>query len=162
MGANIKLHEYIGKPVMIHEPDAYVSDAIAATGCDEGVPVGGFSNVLFILQLGDYSSDAGGTLQIQYSSTGAAGSAATSETSWTCTDAVMTFDSDDGTGNEVLLADFSISAKTGINDAGGKLYATWLGLDGGVDFALMAIPYGGTRLLPSTNENTVQEFTSIA
>lgn len=148
----MRLHDYIGEVIQVVEADAYDSDNIAASDNDAGVPIQGFEAVLFILSAGDVGAGASAIVQLQYSSTGNASDAVTSNAGMSCTDAVFaTVDTD--SPNEVFLLDFRIDQK-GISDADGKLYAA-VTMVKDVDLALVAIPYGGTRRWPSTNENTV-------
>lgn len=159
MAQYVKLHEYVGQIISVIAADASTSDGIAASDNDNGVGIQGYNNVLFILSVGDIVTGATATVQIQYSSTGSASDAATSNTGMSCTDAVFTAVDSDG-DNETYLLDFDVVAH-GLSDAAGKLYATLAAGDdtSKVELALIAIPYNGTVSLPVSQENTVVEAT---
>lgn len=155
MPSNRPLYKYIGDPITVITFSTHSSDGIAASDNTAGVPIGGYAGVLFLECVGAASSDnAGSVIQIQYSSTGNASDAATSNASMSCTDAVFAALSTD-IANTVRMLDFSIDAK-GLPDAGGKLFATVAaGETGAAVFGLIGIPYGGNRIWPATNAATV-------
>lgn len=157
MAKNKRLHQYVGEIVQVIEPDAYSSGTVAASDNDAGVSIAGMDGVLFIIAMGDAATLTSLVLQVQYSSTGSSSDAVTSNTGMTCSDAVVTIDSDGV--NEVYLIDFNIGTK-GLSDAAGKLYMEAVA-SSTVDVGVVAIPYGGNRM-PSTNENTIVEATSVA
>jgi hypothetical protein len=109
--------------------------------------------VLFILAYGATDANAAHTIQIQYSSTGAASDAATSNAGMSCTDAVFTTAIHVSGG--ITMMEFDLNAK-GLSDRAGKLYPLIAAAEtGNARSALIAIPYGGHMHLPSTNANTV-------
>ena len=155
MAQYVRLHEYVGQIINVVSPDASTSDGIAASDNDNGVGIQGFNNVLFILSVGDMVASATLTPQIQYSSTGSASDAVTSNAGMSCTDAVWTAVDSDGE-NEVYLLDFNVPAHS-LSDAAGKLYVSFPAGDdtSKVEAAVIAIPYNGTVSLPVSQENTV-------
>jgi len=149
------LYEYIGDPICVLAPSTHATDGVLASDNLAGVPILGMDGVLFIELLGATDATDVSQIQIQYSSTGLASDAASSAAAWTCTDAIFTIHPSAATGLLSML-DFRISAKTGISDGAGKLYATMAAAEtGDAIHSLIGIPYGGSRLLPATNAVTV-------
>ena len=147
------LYEFIGDPVLMLGGTTHASAAIAASDNLAGVPILGADGVLFIEFWGATDTSAAHQLQIQYSSTGNASDAVTSNAGMTCTDAVGSTNPQASVG--VKLIDLSVSAK-GMADAAGKFYVSMGAAEtGAVNFGLIGIPYGGSRLYPATNANTV-------
>jgi len=155
MATHVELHDYVGQVITLIAADASTSDGLAASDNDNGVPILGYSNVLFILGVGDLVTGATLTPQIQYASTGTASDAVTSNATMSCTDAVFAAVDSDG-DNEVYLLDFNILAH-GLSDAAGKLYVSFPAGDDTSkgEATVIAIPYGGTHHSPVSQENTV-------
>lgn len=153
--ANMKpLYEWIGTAVCVIKPSTQSSDGVPTTDNIAGVPILGYDGVLFIELLGATDATDVSQIQIQYSSTGNASDAVTSNSGMTCTDAIFGIHPSAAAG-KISLLDFSISAK-GMSDAGGKLFAVIAADEtGAAGTTLLALPYGGTRLLPATNAVSV-------
>jgi hypothetical protein len=148
------LYEYIGDPITVIAPLTITTAAHVASDNAAGVPILGADGILFIETLGATDSTSVQQIQIQYSSTGNASDAATSNAGMTCTDAVFTVMPAASSGFTQLLH-VDVKAK-GMSDAAGKFYATIAAAEGGaVIGGLIGIPYGGTRLYPATNAATV-------
>jgi len=148
------LHKFIGDGILIITPSTQSSDGVATTDNLAGVPIAGVDGVLFVLSYGATDANAVFTIQIQYASNGTASDAATSNAGMTCTDALYTT-TIHATASQIHFLDFDVAAK-GLPDRAGKLYATVAAAETGAsNFSLMGIPYGGTRLYPATNANTV-------
>ena len=159
MSHNRPLHAYIGDPICVIRPGTNSSDGVAASDNASGVPILGYDGVLFIEILGATDANDVSQIQIQYSSTGNASDAVTSNAGMTCTDAVFTIHPHASVGL-VSMVDFSISAK-GMTDAAGKLYATMAAAEtGAAGHCLIGIPYGGTRIYPATNAVAVVSATA--
>lgn len=153
MSQNRPLYRYIGDPVRILGPSTLSSDGTGSTTIGS-VGIGGYDGVLFCLLYGATDANAAFTIQLQYSSTGATSDNATSNAGMTCTDAIFTT-SIHVTANQVHLLDFDVAAK-GMADVGGVIGATIAAAEtGAAAVSLIAIPYGGTRLYPATNAQTV-------
>lgn len=154
MSKNRPLYGYIGDGVLVLSGSSYGSAGTAASDNAGGVPVAGADGVLFALLYGATDANAAFTVQLQYSSTGNASDAVTSNAGMTCTDAIYTT-SIHVTANQCHLLDYSVSAK-GMADAAGKLYASIAAAEtGDAKIALVGFPYGGTRIYPATNANAV-------
>lgn len=151
--SKMRMTQYIGEVTMVIEPDAYTSAAIAASDNDSGVSIAGMDGVLFILTVGDAAALTSLDVVINYSSTGNASDAGVSSDNWASTNALFATVDSDGV-NEVYLLDLNIRSK-GMSDVAGALFASVAAPSDAVDFGLVAIPYGGTRTVPSTNENTI-------
>jgi hypothetical protein len=155
MAKNQPLYEYIGDPIAVIAPSTHSSDGVSASDNAAGVPIIGMDGVLFIELLGATDATDVSQIQIQYSSTGNASDAASSAAGWTCTDAIFTIHPH-ASSPLLSMLDFRISAKSGLADGAGKLYATMAAAETGAAIhSLIGIPYGGTRLLPATNAVTV-------
>ena len=155
------LFEYIGDPIMCIAPGTNSSDGNLASDLN-GVPILGMDGVLFIELLGATDATDVSQCQIVYSSTGAGSDAASSAAAWTCTDAIFTIHPHAASGL-VSMVDFRISAKSGLSDGAGKLFATTVAAEtGAAGSCVVGIPYGGTRLLPATNAVTAINADSIA
>lgn len=149
------LYKWIGDPITMLAGSTLSSDGTALTSDDDGkgIPIKGSDGVLFILGYGATDADAAFEIQIQYSSTGYATDAATSNAGMTCSDAVFTTAVHVSGG--VTLMEFDVSAK-GLADSAGKLFAIIAAAETGTASPqLIGIPYGGTRTHPATNANTV-------
>ena len=119
------------------------------------VPVLGYDGVLFIEICGATDATDLHQIQICYTSlsTGTEGSdAASSAAGWTCSDALMTVGPRAAVGN-INMLDFRFGQK---EMSGGFLHGSIVGTaeTGAATAALIAIPYGGTRLIPATNAIT--------
>lgn len=157
MSQNKPLHKFIGDPIgclcsSLSSAAWLASDTIA------GVPILGADGVLFIEITGGTATDttAVHAPQIQYSSTGNASDAATSNATMTCTDAIFTAAGPVGSLGDIKMVDVIVSSKTGMTDAAGKLYVSVPAAEtaAGCQVAIIGIPYGGTRTYPATNANT--------
>ena len=156
MSQNKPLHKFIGDPILVISPSTQSSDGIAASDNAAGVPIAGYDGVLFIEILGATDATDASQIQIQYSSTGSASDAVTSNAGMTCTDAVFTTHPAAAAGL-LSMVDFNINAK-GMADSAGKLYASAAAAETGAAVTcVLGIPYGGTRLYPATNAVTVVE-----
>ena len=152
------LHQKIGDPINMIEPQIFGTD-LASTDPIAGVPVSGADGVLFLLAVGDMTTDAM-TVAIAYSSTGAASDAGVSSAVWAATD--CTFGSIDSDGeDELYMMDIRTGDK-GANDVAGKFFGV---LDdtggGGGAVCLIGIPYN-LKHYPATNANTVVKPISTA
>lgn len=149
------LYKWIGDPIAMLAGSTLSSDGTALTSDDDGkgIPTKGADGALLLLGYGATDADAAFSIQIQYSSTGYATDAATSNAGMTCTDAVFTTAIHVSGG--VTLMEFDLSAK-GLSDRAGKLFAIIAAAETGVASPqLIGIPYGGHMHLPATNANTV-------
>ena len=120
-----------------------------------GVPIGGASGVLLLNIC--HATDANDVIQyqVQYSSTGTASDAATSNSGMSCTDAIFATGPAAAVGLHSII-DFNFDSKTGFDDAAGKLYVSAAEAESGdAKHSIVGIPYGGTRLYPATNAVTV-------
>ena len=146
------LYEYIGDPVVVIAPSTSSSDGISASDCAAGVSIDGYRGVLFIeIRTATDANDAS-QVQIQFSTTGNASDAVTSNASYTATDAV--FAAGPAASSPLIsMLHFDVAAK-GMET--GSLFASIAAAEtGGAEIGLIGIPYGGTRLLPATNAVTV-------
>ena len=154
------LYEYIGDPITMYA-QVVTTATIVASDNIAGVPILGADGVLFIESLGATDSTAVHQVQLQYSSTGLASDAVTSNATMTCTDAIFTVHPAASAGLTELL-NVDVSAK-GLSSAAGKFYLTIVATEGvGVIASVVGIPYGGTRLYPATNAATVINADSVA
>ena len=161
MADNRPLYEYIGDPITVIAPLTVTTAAFVASDCAAGVPILGADGVLFIETLGATDSTSVQQIQIQYSSTGLASDAVTSNAGMTCTDAVFAVWPAAAAGLTSMV-NVNVRAK-GMADAAGKFYASIAAAEGGAVIAgLIGIPYGGTRLYPATNAVTVVDADSVA
>ncbi len=153
MADNRPLFEYIGDPVCCLNFSSLSSDAINATDTLAGVPILGATGVLFLEILGTSDAIDVKQWQIQYSSTGNASDAVTSNAGMTCTDAIFAVHATYDAG-QVAFLDFNVKAK-GLDAAAGKLYVSAAAEEtGDMLMTIIGIPYGGTRLYPATNAVT--------
>ena len=153
MSYNNPLYQYIGDPITMY-CQVVTTATIVASDNLAGVPILGADGILFIESLGATDNTALHQVQLQYSSTGNASDAVTSNAGMTCTDAIFTV-MPAASGGLTELLDVNISAK-GLSDAAGKFYCTIVAAEGaGVIASVVGIPYGGTRLYPATNAATV-------
>jgi hypothetical protein len=148
-----RLIDYVGQIYMVIEPDAYIATDgnIAASDNDSGVPIEGMEGVSFIALAGDIPAGGSVALAVQYASNGNASDAVSSNAGMTCSDALLTLDTD--SPNEVQVLYLDIEAK-GLSDNAGKLYVAAT-LTGNCDFAVMAIPEPANVTLPASQENTI-------
>ena len=152
MADNKPLYEYIGDPITMYA-QVVTTATIVASDNIAGVPCLGADGILFIESLGATDSSALHQVQLQYSSTGLASDAVTSNAGMTCTDAIFTVHPA-AEGGQTSLLNVNLSAK-GL-DSVGKFYCTIVASEGaGVIASVIGIPYGGTRLYPATNAITV-------
>ena len=153
------LHQQIGDPINMIEPQIFATD-IASTDPIAGVPVSGADGIMFLLAVGDMTTDAM-TVAIAYSSTGSASDAGVSSAVWAATD--CTFGSIDSDGeDELYIMDINLGHKGVSDDIDGKFFGV---LDdtggGGGAVCLIGIPYN-LKYYPATNANTVVTPTSTA
>jgi hypothetical protein len=155
------LTDNVGEMLMVVAPQALSSDGFNASDNDTGVPIAGLKSVAFLGLLGAVNGgSADAVLQIQYSSTGNASDAVTSNSTMTCTDALFTFNSD--SPNEIFIVNFDIDAK-GLSALAGKLFVSSAAAEHGSPLvAVAAIPVLATARMPATNENTVVDAVSTA
>ena len=156
MADNRPLYKYVGDPVVLIRPSTLSSDGTGTTVTGAaGIGIAGYDGILFQLILGATDANYAASVQLQYSSTGAGSDAATSNAGMTCTDAIYTATDLGASADQVYLLDFSIAAK-GLSDRAGKIFANIAAAETGATQAtLIGIPYGGTRLYPATNAQTV-------
>lgn len=148
------LHAFLGDPVLLIAPADVSTDGISASDNVGGVPIIGASGVEFLQIVGVSDSNMAMQIQIQYSSTGNASDAVTSNAGMTCTDAVFVAMSTDS-GSAIFILDFDLAAK-GLSDGVGKLFASVAAAENGASvFSLIGRPYGGTQRWPATNAQTV-------
>lgn len=157
MADNRPLYEYIGDPIGMFL-SSLSSAAWLASDTIAGVPILGADGVLFLCITGGAATDttAVHAPQIQYSSTGNASDAVTSNATMTCTDAIFTAAGPVASLGDVKMVDVRVGAKAGMSDAAGKLFASMAAAEtaAGCEICIVGIPYGGTRLYPATNANT--------
>jgi hypothetical protein len=129
--------------------------AIVADSTTTGVVIGGYSGVLFIEILAATDADDVHQYQVQYSSTGNASDAVTSNAGMSCTDAIFPIHPG-ATAGEVRLLDFDIGSH-GLADRAGALFVSAAAAEGNAEshVCIIGIPYGGTRMYPATNAITV-------
>jgi hypothetical protein len=150
------LYRWLGDPVVVIGPADISTAGIAASDNAAGVPIAGAAGVEFLLVVGLADTGLAMQVQIQYSSTGSASDAVTSNAGMTCTDAIFAQLTTDH-GNSVHILDFSVEAK-GLSDAAGTLHASIAAAENGSSiFGLIGRPYGGHIHLPATNAITVVE-----
>ena len=157
MADNRPLYEYIGDPIAMLG-SSLSSAAWLASDMIAGVPALGADGILFIQVTAGTATDTTAVhqIQIQYSSTGLASDAATSNATMTCTDAIFAAAGPVDSLGDLKMVDLRISAKAGMEASAGKFYATIAAAEtaAGAQVFLVGIPYGGTRLYPATNANT--------
>ena len=152
MADNRPLYEYIGDPIVALTFADHSSDGTEASDATNAVPIAGASGVEFQLVVGVAGDTLAQTVVVEYSSSGAATDVVTSNATMTCSDAsfaALTSDDPD----KVFILDFDVNAKG--MDAGNLYVAVGAGTSGTSIFGVLARPYGGTRLYPATNANTV-------
>lgn len=135
----------LGTPVLM----AYGMDSdgdAAASDNDAGVSILGTCGVL-LFAIGDagVAESETATIQFQYSSTGSASDAATSNAGMTCTDAVLTFSTT--SSNAAIQTVYFDTARKNIQDGPGKLYCTVTG-EHSDNITVVGIPVIGTGTLP--------------
>jgi len=156
MSKNRPLYSWLGDPVVVIGPADISTAGIAASDNAAGVAIAGAAGVEFLLVVGVSDSDNAMQVQLQYSSTGNASDAVTSNAGMTCTDAIFAQLTTDH-GNSVHILDFSVDAK-GLQDSAGRIFATIAAAENGASiFGLIGRPYGGHIELPTTNAITVVE-----
>lgn len=152
MADNRPLHEYIGDPVVVIPFATHSSDGTEASDGTNGVPLIGASGVEFQLITGVTGTGLVQVVTVEYSSTGISTDVVTSNAGMTCSDAAFAALSSDDP-DKVFILDFDVSAK-GLD--GGKLFvAVGAGIIGTSIYGVVGRPYGGTRLYPATNAQTV-------
>lgn len=150
------LYEYIGDPILVLNATTNSSDGTSASDNSAGVPVGEASGCLMINVAVATDANDVAQWQIQYSSTGNASDAATSNAGWTCTDAIFATGPAATAGAVHSIVDVNLDSKAGFDAAAGKLFVTAAAAETGAATSLIiGIPYGGTRLYPATNAVTV-------
>jgi len=147
------LIDEIGEVITLFGPDAYGSDATAASDGDAGIPIVGMRGILFVLAVGDLTATGTVTVALNYSSTGNASDAGTDTDLWHASDAVFAAVDSDGE-NETYLLWLDLQAK-GMADAAGKIFATMSAPPKAGELSLIAIPQMQTSRVPCTNANTV-------
>jgi len=153
MADNKPLYEYIGDPNVLIGPIALSTSAIVADSTTVGVPVSGYDGVLFLEILAATDTSDVHQFQIQYSSTGNASDAVTSNATMTCTDAIWGVHPA-AEPNQISILDFSIKDK---DIDGGALFVSAAAAEntsGAVIGCIIGIPYGGTTIYPATNAIT--------
>lgn len=151
----------IGNPIVLYGAAIATDVAKAASDCAAGVPIKGMCSVLFTLIHAGVAEQEAPTFQIQYSSTGLASDAVTSNAGMTCTDAVFTY-STASSNAAVQLLHFDISAK-GLLDGAGKLFATRTASGANLlTGSLAAFPILGTSRLPASLTSDVTTANSVA
>ena len=145
----------IGPIVLMLDGDSanLTSDKGVASDWLAGVPVQGYSSILFIVTLlvgtsSDGNEAGAATVQFQYSSTGSASDAATSNAGMSCTDAIISFDTDSAV-NTVATLEFDLGTPNhaGILDSAGKIFGTF-DVDSVAKLEILAIPRLGTATAP--------------
>jgi hypothetical protein len=145
------LYEYIGDPIVICSTNP-ATDGLAASDCAAGVQNMAYEGILFLHIVGGGDSDWAGTIQFQYSSTGSASDAVTSNATMTCTDMVGSTVNNTDSGGNVKIIDVSIHEKAGVGDYAGKWFVSMAAAEtGSVVQTVVGIPYGGTVIYPATN-----------
>lgn len=144
------LHQHIGDPILVLEPDAYTSAALAASD-RTGVPIAGCTSILFLLLVGDPATCSATTMQLMYSCDAYGSNASATTTVWAnATDAVWAaFDSDDI--NTVRMLELDVSRKAMTEPAGCVFVSASATLADAVDMACVAIPVLQNANLPATN-----------
>ena len=145
------LYQYLGDPVVMYI-STLSSAGVAASDNIQGVTNGAYGGILFLQIDSGGDSDFAGSIQFQYSSTGSASDAVTSNATFTATDMVGSSNNDTTSSGNIKMIDLDIENKPGVGDAAGAWFVSMAAAEtGGKYFAFIGIPYGGTRLLPATN-----------
>ncbi len=155
---NYYLYERIGDPINMITPAEYGTDLVS-TAANAGVPIHLADGILFVLAVGDLSTDSL-TVVLEYSSTGTASDGGATTSVWAASDAAWgALDSDDE--NAIHMLDLKIGIK-GMSDEAGKFFASFNNT-GGSGVSLVGIPYS-MRHTPATNANTVivPDYTAVA
>lgn len=153
------LSDQMGTPIFMTYTSNAASDAWAASDCIAGVSVKGAEAVLFLIvhSVAFDGTSGGGSVQVQYSSTGSASDAATSNTTMSCTDAVISFSSTVNAAAGMYTIYLNTQAK-GLSDAGGKLFVA-VQNDSATTLEVMAVPVLGTGTLPGYSPTVTADAT---
>ena len=145
------LYKYIGDPIVLI-CSTLSSDGTAASDNIQGIQNKSFEGILFLNIDSGGDSDFAATIQYQYSSTGNASDAATSNATMTCTDMTGSSNNDTTSTGNVKMLDVSLKEKPGVGDYAGKWFVSAAAAEtGGKRLCVVGIPYGGTNLFPATN-----------
>jgi len=149
------LSGYIGDPVCLFPSSTGLSsDGIPSSDLAKNIPLAGWDGVLFLEICVTTDATDLHQFQVVYSSGSTAGSdAATSNASWTCSDAIFAVGPHAAPG-DIHMLDFRIGQK---EISGGSLHLSLAASaeTGAAAATVIAIPYGGTSRFPSTNAITV-------
>lgn len=141
------IYEELGS-VLCVAPDAYDSTTILASDNDNGIAIKGVDSVLYQIACGDMAATGAAlSMQVMYSSTGAASDASASTAVWAASDAVATADSD--SSNTMVELEVDLTQK-GLNDEAGALFVQ-VTLAGSNDFGIVAqVRHRNAGLLPDS------------
>lgn len=140
------IYEELGS-VLCVAPDAYDSTTILASDNDNGIAIKGVDSVLYQIAVGDMGATSALSMQVMYSSTGAASDASASTAVWAASDAVATADSD--SSNTMVELEVDLTQK-GLNDEAGALFVQVTLADSN-DFGIIAqVRHRNAGLLPDS------------
>ena len=140
------IYEELGS-VLCVAPDAYDSTTILASDNDNGIAIKGVDSVLYQIAVGDMGTTSALSMQVMYSSTGAASDASASTAVWAASDAVATADSDGS--NTMVELEVDLTQK-GLNDEAGALFVQ-VTLAASNDFGIIAqVRHRNAGLLPDS------------
>jgi hypothetical protein len=148
------LSAYIGDPVCLCPSSTVLdSDGLASTNFINSIPLAGWDGVLFLEICSTTDATDLHQFQIVLSTSIAASDAATSNATWTCSDALFTAGPHAAVG-DIHMLDFRIGQKE--MDTGFLHLKLPVATETGAATAMViGIPYGGTRFYPSTNAFTI-------